>query len=239
MPLSGAALSINGGSTHGSGTSGDDGSFKISLPAGIYTISVNKGGYQGGSSDVVVSENSSATVTVTLTEANLSNLQVIGRTSGTVTAGNPIKFDISSTPQGFVTSEQIESRPSLNLNALVTEIPGVVISHSANNPNTSFNIRGTSSETRTEIDGHPIGGSTDGVYYSLFSGSELFSGVDVSRAPASPARPRVTRALAPSTFARAISPRRTVRSSRSAAILIRARSTPRSSTRTFSTINSP
>ena len=80
-----------------------------------------------------------------------------------------------------VTSQQIADRPSLNLNSLVTEIPGVVISHSANNPNTSFNIRGTGSETRTEIDGHPIGGSTDGVYYSLYSGSELFGGVDVSK----------------------------------------------------------
>ena len=63
-------------------TTDDAGNFSISVSPGIYTVTVNKGGYQTGSTEITVVAGVSQTVNVQLTESSLSNLQVIGRTTG-------------------------------------------------------------------------------------------------------------------------------------------------------------
>ena len=70
-----------------SATTDASGNFSFSVPPGQYTITVNKGGYQSGSTEVVLTAGQSTAVSVGLTESSLSNLQVIGRTASTV-AGN-------------------------------------------------------------------------------------------------------------------------------------------------------
>lgn len=179
VPLSGANITIDGPGGRQSGVTDDQGTFTLTGPPGSYTLTVFKGGYQSGTTDVTVQPDATTNVDVTMNPASLENLTVIGRTSAGTGTNGPVKFNISSIPDGFVTQQQIVDRPGLSVNNLVTEVPGVWVARSTNNPNTSFIIRGLQAETKTLIDGHPVGSSTSGSYLSLYLPSELLSGVDV------------------------------------------------------------
>jgi len=91
-PLSGAAIRIEGGGKTYSVTSSSDGSFQQAVPPGVYTVTVNRGGYQTGQNDVAVTAGAKFDVTVPLQESNLSSLRVIGRSS---VSANRTPFNIS------------------------------------------------------------------------------------------------------------------------------------------------
>ena len=81
-PIPGARITVSG-PAQASATSGDDGTFSIGVPPGIYQITVDRGGYQTVSlSDVTAAVGTTQPVTVTLSETSLGSL----RTIGTVTA---------------------------------------------------------------------------------------------------------------------------------------------------------
>src|ERR1700723_2496917 len=82
--LSGAAVIFDGPS-HVTTTTDASGNFTVTVLPGVYSVTVNKGGYQGGSAQVTAAPGSAATVNVELTESSLSNLQVIGRTATSTT----------------------------------------------------------------------------------------------------------------------------------------------------------
>ena len=175
-PISGAQVVISGPDRQTVTTDGS-GNFSATLAPGVYNISINKGGYQAGSSDVTVVSGTSVTVNVGLTQASLSNLNVIGRTSST--GGSAAKFDISSTPSQTLSQAQILERNTPDLTSVLQELPGVTIPRATSNPNQSFIVRGMRFETKTTLDGHPVSSGTLGSFLTNYMASGIFSSVDV------------------------------------------------------------
>jgi hypothetical protein len=176
-PVSGASVNLAGAGTRQTVTTDDSGKFSASLPPGLYTVTVNKGGYQTGSSDVTVAAGSSVTVNVGLTQATLNNLGVIGRTSSTSASGT--RFNITSTPQQTLTQDQLLVRNTQDLSNVVQELPGLTTPKATSNPNQSFIIRGMRYETKTTVDGHPVSSGTGGAFLTNYSAAAIFGSVDV------------------------------------------------------------
>jgi hypothetical protein len=178
--ISGAQIVINGAGQHQTTTTDDSGNFSASLPAGLYNITVVKGGYQAGSSDVTVASGTSVSVSVGLTQASLSNLNVIGRTNST--SGNAgSRFDISSTASSTLSQAQILARNTPDLTSVLQELPGVTIPRATSNPNQSFIVRGMRFETKTTLDGHPVSSGTLGMFLTNYASSGIFADVDVEK----------------------------------------------------------
>jgi hypothetical protein len=180
-PIGKAAVTVEGSGLRKSTTTDANGAFSIDVPPGEYTITVNHGGYQTGSSDVVVSPGAPLTVNVALTESNLSNLQVIGRTSTNLGGNTGAKFNISSSAQSTLSAEQITIRDVPNLAPVVNELPGININHSASNPNQYFTVHGFSVEVKNTLDGHPVSSGTGGTFLTQFMQAGIFGGVDVEK----------------------------------------------------------
>lgn len=179
-PLSGAVVTIQGTGTNKNATTGSDGSFKFTVAQGLYTITVNHGGYQTASNDVSVVAGQPLAISVQLVESTSSNLTVIGRTS-TNTSGNTARFNISSSSSAGLSQAQITERDTPNLAPVVNELPGINILHSASNPNQDFIIHGFGVETKDTLDGHPVSSGTGGTFLTQFMQAGIFGGVDVEK----------------------------------------------------------
>ncbi len=173
-----ASVTIDGAGQHVTVTTDAMGVFTAALPAGIYTVTVNKGGYQTGSTEVTVSTGAKVNVDVTLTEATLNSLTVIGKTSGSA-GSNVAKFNISSSPVSSLNQDQIQERDVPDLTQVVNELPGITIPHATSNPNQGFVIRGMRYETTVTLDGHPVSSGTSGQFLTNYATSSMFSGIDV------------------------------------------------------------
>lgn len=175
--LAGATVNLDG-PTRASTTTDQSGSFSFTVPAGDYTINVNKAGYQTGTTEVVAAGGNTVTVTVGLTESSLENLEVIGKTSTNAT-GNAAKFNISSTPTATLSQAVIQERDVPETGKLVSTLPGVVLTSNSSSVINNFRIRGTTAEGKTELDGHPVSSGTSGTFVASFIDSGLIGGVDV------------------------------------------------------------
>jgi Carboxypeptidase regulatory-like domain/TonB-dependent Receptor Plug Domain/TonB dependent receptor len=173
--VGGAAVTLDG-PARASATTDGSGNFSFSVPPGDYTITVNKGGYQTGSTQVLAAPGATANVAVTLTESSLSNLQVIGRTSTTVGGA---KFNISSSPSVTLSQQLIQDRNVPDLPKLVSSLPGIVASTNSATNNSFFRIHGLGQETMVTIDGHPISSGVSGTYLGQFTDTGLLGGIDV------------------------------------------------------------
>ena len=182
-PIASAQVVIDGSGQHQTTTTDNSGNFSATLPPGLYTINVVKGGYQTGSSDVTVAAGTSVTVNVGLTTASLNNLGVIGRTSSS-SSSNGAKFNISTTPTQTLNQEQLTVRNTPDLTEVLQELPGVTIPKATSNPNQSFIIRGMRYETKTTIDGHPVSSGTGGTFLTNYTASAIFGSVDVVKGAA-------------------------------------------------------
>jgi hypothetical protein len=176
--LSGAQVLVEGSGQHQSTTTDNSGNFSVSVPPGLYTVTVVKAGYQTGSNDVTVIGGAPVTLNVTLTATTLSNLNVIGRTSSTGGA-SAARFNISSTPTRTLSQQQLTIRNTPDLTSILQELPGVTIPRATSNPNQSFLIHGLRYETKTEIDGHPISSGTGGTFLTNYTPAAIFGSVDV------------------------------------------------------------
>lgn len=175
--VAGAAVTATGGGTRQTAKTGADGTFSLTLPPGIYTISIGKGGYQTAQQDLVITSGDSVRAAITLTVASLSNLSVIGHTSTTSTR-NAATFNTSSNATPSVSVNTIRDRNTPDLSQIVQTIPGVTISNSSTNVNHVFLIHGLGTETRITLDGHPVSTGISGQFITNYAGSGLFAGVD-------------------------------------------------------------
>jgi len=175
--LAGAAVILDG-PTHASTTADASGNFTLTVPPGVYTLTVNKGGYQTGSTQVVAAIGTAETVNVELTESSLSNLQVIGRTTGS-SAQNAAKFNISSTAAVSVPQAFIQERSVPELPRLLATVPGLVVSTNSATNNSFPRLHGLGQETMVLIDGHPISSGVSGTFLGQFSDTGLLGGIDV------------------------------------------------------------
>lgn len=176
-PVGGAAVNAQGSGGSYSTTTIGDGTFSISLPAGIYDISVNKGGFQSASaSGYAVAANTSSSISISLVEASSSTL----RTIGTVSVSRSSSINTSATSIATITSAQIQQRDLPNLEDTVNELPGVTLARTTSSTaNLFFNVRGTWNETKVNIDGHPLSPGTFGTWNANYASSGIFDQVDV------------------------------------------------------------
>lgn len=178
-PLSGAEITVTGGGNRATATTDDGGAYSVSLPPGIYTVTVNRGGFRTEQNDgVVVTGGEKLTADVTLTEINLQTLQIIGRTSATTT--NRAAFNISEAASSALPSFEISARQNNNLTDTIATLPGVFAQRTFSaTPNTSFIVRGGQFQTRVTIDGHPISSGIAGQWNTNYANAAIFQSAEV------------------------------------------------------------
>jgi outer membrane receptor protein involved in Fe transport len=176
-PLSGAAVSIEGGGKTYTLTTASDGSFQQSVPPGLYTVTANRGGFQTAQSDVATTAGGRLDVTVAMQESNLSSLRVIGRASVSSTR---TPFDVTESPISTLPPLEISLRQNNNLTDTVGILPGVVVERTFSaTPNTNFVVRGAPLQTRVTIDGHPVSSGISGQWNTNYAAAGIFQDVEV------------------------------------------------------------
>ncbi len=175
--LGGVTVVATGQNANYSATSAGDGSFTITLPAGIYDVNANKGGFTAGQvSAFAVTAGATSTLRIPLVEANSNSLKTIGRIS--VTRRNAINTSASAT--ATLDSGAIAQRELPNFNDSVPELPGVSLLRTAGaTANTFFVVRGGDVETKVNIDGHPVSVGTFGNYNANYAIATIFDQVEV------------------------------------------------------------
>ena len=170
---------------HGSQTArtAADGTFSFHVDAGVYSLSIDKGGFQAFRADVIAADGTTNNAVYPLADATTSGLRVIGSTSTTSSrVTTPINRDI--TAQASIGTDELISNPTPDLTSVLTDLPGVSLVQGNRSTLAYFNIRGsTGIEARTEIDGHPLSTGVSGVYYmGLFNGG-AFQSASVEKGP--------------------------------------------------------
>ena len=177
VPLAGATVSAEGAGHTYTATTANDGSFTISLPPGLYTVTINHGGFQAAQNDVAVPAGTGISIDVPLTEQNLQSLRVIGRTS---VSYNRTPFNISESSISTLPPVEIALRENNNLTDTVATIPGVVAQRTFSaTPNTNFAVRGLGLQTRVTLDGHPISSGISGQWNTNYAAPGIFQDVEV------------------------------------------------------------
>jgi outer membrane receptor protein involved in Fe transport len=176
--LGGAVVTVTGGSTTLTATSAADGSFTLALPPGVYSVVVNRGGYQTTQSDdVAVVAGSTVRLTVALGESSTQSLRTIGRVS-TSTNRNPI--NVTTSAVSTLSGAAIGERVTTNLNDVATELPGVSVARTSGaTANTFFETRGFFIQQKVNIDGHPVASGQFGNWNTNYASPFLFGQIEV------------------------------------------------------------
>jgi len=178
-PLGGAAIGIDG-PVHQTATADDNGRYTFSgIPAGVYTLTATRSGYQNAStSDVTLLAGTSTTLDVQLIGESLSSIRTIATTR---TSGQRSAFNTSGLAVTTLGGATIQTRNLPNLTQEVEELPGVTVSRDAGgrSPNTNFVVRGSSIETKVTIDGHSLSSGVFGTYNTNYANSLIFDQVEV------------------------------------------------------------
>jgi outer membrane receptor protein involved in Fe transport len=176
-PLSGATVTIEGGGRTYTLTSKSDGTFQQVLAPGLYSVTVNRGGFQTAQNDVAVTAGSRFDATVALQEQNLQSLRVIG---GVSTNSRRAQLNVSESAVSTLPPLEIALRQNNTLTDTVATLPGVVVQRTfSSTPNTNFVVRGAGPQTRVTIDGHPISSGIFGQWNTNYAAAGIFSDVEV------------------------------------------------------------
>ncbi len=181
-PVAGATAVVSGTGRTASVLSAGDGSFRFALAAGVYDVVVHKGGYRAAETrDVALLAGASSDLRVTLVEATTADLRVIGSVSARGGAPSSSVASISSLP-----STTLGERQSVALQDVLPQIAGVTFSRGQSaDPYEFFAVRGALTETRVQIDGHPLSLGSQGKFDlnevdpQVFAGADVFKGAGV------------------------------------------------------------
>ncbi len=178
QPLSGAVVTAEGGGTTRTATTAGDGTFTLAVAPGVYSVVVNRGGYQTGQTDdVAVVADATVRLAIALTESSTQSLRVIGRVS-TSTNRNPINTNVSAV--STLSNAVIAERVPTNLNDVATELPGVSIARTTGaTANTFFETRGFFIQQKVNIDGHPVASGQFGNWNTNYASPFLFGQIEV------------------------------------------------------------
>jgi iron complex outermembrane receptor protein len=113
-----------GGVAHASATTGTTGRYRITLPAGSYTISVAAIGYQARSGSVTVSAGALATLDFTLTESVIELVPIVV----SATRGVAEKQTEAPAAVAVVSRTEVEERPALTVADHLRALPAVDVS---------------------------------------------------------------------------------------------------------------
>jgi outer membrane receptor protein involved in Fe transport len=176
-PVAGAVVSVAGPSPAPSVTTDNDGRFSFSLAPGVYTVSVNRGGFETAQNDAAIVSGTTVTLTVPLQEQNLQSLRVIGRTS---TNSQRAQLNVSESSVSTLPPLEITLRQNNTLTDTVATMPGVVVQRTFTaTPNTNFVVRGAGPQTRVTVDGHPVSSGIFGQWNTNYAASGIFNDVEV------------------------------------------------------------
>jgi hypothetical protein len=180
-PLAGATISVTGPAS-ASTTSDATGAFSVSVPPGVYHISVMHTGYSSSSlNDVTVAAGTSQPLAVTLSQIDLSSMRTIGSVTS-VRGGSSINTTAAS--QTVVTAQAFQNSASSQINDVLQRIPDVVIQKLGTQQDTSIVVGGMQPyETQVLIDGHPIALGQYGVWFSQYFPSFMIGSVETQTGP--------------------------------------------------------
>lgn len=181
LPIAAAQIIVSGQVTRRT-ASDSSGKFAVAeLPAGIYRIDVNKGGYvSAGTDDVAVLAGSTVPVQVVLQQSDLSSLRTIAR----VVSSARSSINTGAAALSIASRQEFSNLASPLINDVVQRIPGTVVEHGSSSPNTSLSLGGSQGyETQVMLDGHPLSAGRYGVWFSQFFNSFLVQNVETEIGP--------------------------------------------------------
>jgi len=181
-PLAGARVTCSGPATV-TATSDAAGAFSLSLPPGLYTVSVARGGFAPTAlNDVAVVAGSSQPLAITLTEQNLSSLRTIGRVS--TGARDASSINTGAATSTYISAQAFQDLANPQINAVLQRIPDITVQHMGSQQDTSIIVGGLQPyETQVLIDGHPIALGQYGVWLSHLFPNYLVGGVETQSGP--------------------------------------------------------
>jgi outer membrane receptor protein involved in Fe transport len=179
--VSGAHVTLTGPTKVNTSTDGN-GAFTITAPPGIYTISIDRGGYNPVSlPDVTVAAGTSTPVNVTMNQASLSSLRTIGQVT-TTTRGSQINTGPAT--QTYLSAEAFSNLPSPQINTVIEHAPDVTLQHMGSQPDTTIVVGAVQPyETQILIDGHPFANGQNGAWSSQYFPSYLVGGFETQSGP--------------------------------------------------------
>ena len=177
----GARVSVAGPASQNA-TTDASGAFTLTVPAGIYRITIDRGGYNPVSlSDFTAVAGTSTPVNVTMTQASLNSLRTIGTVTST-TRGNAINAGPAT--QTFLPAQAFANLPSPQINTVLEHAPDVTLQHMGSQPDTTIVVGAVQPyETQVLIDGHPLALGQTGTWSSQYFPSYLVGGLETQTGP--------------------------------------------------------
>jgi hypothetical protein len=180
--VAGAKVTISGPASFVVVTDGN-GAFSVSVPPGIYRITVDKGGFLSASlRDVPVLPGESQPLAITLAQVDLSSLRTIG--SVTVGRSGTSTINTGAANTTFIPSESFTELANPQINDVLQRAPDITIQHLGSQADEEVIIGGSQPyETQVLIDGHPLALGQYGVWTSTYFPSFLVGGAEVQSGP--------------------------------------------------------
>jgi hypothetical protein len=180
-PVASAAVTASGPATSSTQTAAD-GSFTLTVPAGIYRISVTKGGYLNASvPDFAAAAGTSTPFAVTLNQASLSSLQTIGSVTS---QSRGSQINTGAAVSNFIPAAAFTNLGNPQINNVLQHDSDVTIQHMGSQPDTTIIVGDVQPyETQVLIDGHPIALGQFGVWLSQYFPSYLIGGIETQSGP--------------------------------------------------------
>jgi outer membrane receptor protein involved in Fe transport len=177
----GAHVNLTGPTKVSTSTDGN-GAFTATVPPGIYTIEIDRGGYNPVSlSDITVAAGTTTPVNVTMNQSTLSSLRTIGQVT-TTTRGSQINTGPAT--QTYLSAQAFQNLPSPQINAVIEHAPDVTLQHMGSQPDTTIVVGAVQPyETQILIDGHPFANGQNGAWSSQYFPSYLVGGFETQSGP--------------------------------------------------------
>jgi outer membrane receptor for ferrienterochelin and colicin len=186
-PVTSAAVKIVGPITR-TYTTAPDGAFHFdSLPEGTYRLTVSAQGFEPPPPEAVtIVAGTPQTLTVSLSAATLNSLRTIG--SVTAKGRGTVTINHSGAAESTLSSDDFIARGDAQVQNELEELPGVELTRASSGgapgANTDIAIRGGSTyETQTLIDGHPVTGGRFGTYLVQFLNPLVLGDVEIDKGP--------------------------------------------------------
>ena len=180
-PIAHAQVTAEGAS-RASTTSDAQGNFKLTLAAGVYRLTVTKGGYVPATlTDIAVLAGSMQSIDVSMTLADLTSLRTIASVS---TSSRTSAINTGAASSSYIPAVEISNLANPQINDVIQRIPDAVIQKQGSQPDTTIVLGGVQPyETQVLIDGHPISLGEYGVWLTEYFPSYLLAGVETQIGP--------------------------------------------------------